>query len=125
MGDGAVVVVEDKLSLANLAKGAVIERFDVVMQEVLGNIQDINTDAEFIREINVKVKIKPSPERDMMMMITQVVPKLAPLSSLLARAFVSKDVKGRGEAHEIHAPTQQDLPQNVTDINEHIEQEAT
>ena len=38
----ASLLSEDKLSLGNLADGAVIERFDHVLKDVLANCRDIN-----------------------------------------------------------------------------------
>lgn len=104
---------EEKLSLTNILKGAIVERFDIVLQEVLDNIYDKNCDAEAVREITVKVKIKPTPDRDLIGYAAQIIPKLAPLSSVIGKAVIDKDVKGNGEAHEIMPFLQQELPQNT------------
>jgi hypothetical protein len=109
---------EERLSLTNLLQGAVVERFDIVLQEVLDNVHNLNCDADAVREITVKVKIKPSLDRDLIAYSANVVPKLAPLSSVVGKAVVDKDVKGNGVAHEIIPFIQQELPQNVTPINE-------
>lgn len=109
---------EEKLSLTNLLQGAVVERFDIVLQDVLDNVHDLNCDADAVREINVKIKIKPSLDRDLIAYAANVVPKLAPLSSVVGKAEVGKDVKGNGEAYEIIPFVQQELPQNVTPLKD-------
>ena len=55
---------EEVVSLANLASGAAVERFDDELARVLENIMDPNTVAEKEREITLKVKIKPNEARD-------------------------------------------------------------
>jgi hypothetical protein len=52
----------DRVSLASLARGAVIERFDDVLDGVVKNIADVNT-GDGPREIVLKVRIKPAPDR--------------------------------------------------------------
>lgn len=109
---------EENLSLENICDGAAIERFDIVLQDILNNILDVNTEADTVREIKLTVKIKPSPDREILSIAFQVVPKPAPLSPLFTNAFIDKDVKGNAEAHEFSTPVQQELPKNVTKIEE-------
>jgi len=52
---------EEKLSLVNIEDGAAIEMFDIALQKVLENINDINTTTD-AREINLKIKLKPMDE---------------------------------------------------------------
>ena len=94
-------ISEEKLSLANISQGAAIERFDLALGEILDNIQDPNTDPEAVREINLKVKIKPNELREMAAIVIEVVPKPAPMTPVLSAALLDKDVKGRGDAREI------------------------
>jgi hypothetical protein len=53
---------EDRASLLTLARGAAIERFDDELQRVLNNIVDPNTGGG-VREVTLKVKIKPDANR--------------------------------------------------------------
>jgi hypothetical protein len=103
-------VNDEKLSLTNICQGAAVERFDLVLGEVLANIVDKNTDAEVTREVTLKVKIKPDSDRQILDIDVQAVPKFAPLSPVSTRAVVETDVRGKAEAFEFVAPKQIDLP---------------
>jgi hypothetical protein len=52
------------INLVTLAGGAAVERFDRELSRVLNNIADVNTDAEQVREITLKIKFKPTAERE-------------------------------------------------------------
>lgn len=52
-----------KVSLQNLGGGAVAERFDLVLREVLQNILDLNTPAKQKRSITLTVTIIPNEDR--------------------------------------------------------------
>lgn len=54
---------EGVLSLANLAGGAAVEAFDIQLEKVLENILDPNTNPTAVREVTLKVKIKPDENR--------------------------------------------------------------
>ena len=113
--------MKDKMSLTNIGNGAAVERFDIVLKEVLENMQDINTDVDFAREINLKVKFKPNIERQMGVIGITVTPKLAPLSSVVTYASLVTDIEGP-EAYEVEAPKQMSLPiGNVTPIKKEKE----
>jgi len=109
---------DEELSLSTMMEGAAIERFDVALYEILENIKDLNTDAEAVREITLKVKIKPDKERNFITFGMQVMSKPAPLSAIFSKAFVEKDAIGKIECREIEGPRQMELPTNVTKINE-------
>ena len=96
--------MDDKLSLSNLREGAAIEQFDHCLQQVLDNIQDPNTDAEGVREINLKVKFKPDKERALGEVTVQASSKLAPVKALLSRVFLGMDYRGKGMAREAQIP---------------------
>ena len=100
---------EVKVSLANLCNGAVIERFDHVLAEILENVKDPNTDSDVVREINIKVKIKPDLDRDSVVFAFQITPKEAPLSSMIGIAELGRDAEGKMIAHEIERPVQMNL----------------
>ena len=55
---------EEVVSLASLAGGAAIERFDDELARVVANILDPNTDEKATRTITLKVKVKPGRDRD-------------------------------------------------------------
>ncbi len=109
----------EQMCLENLAGGALVERFDIVLHEALDNIHDVNRDAEFVREITMKVKIKPAPDRERLAIGFEVTPKLAPLSAVITTAVTGKDIEGNSEAYEMKSYRQQPLPMNnVTPIDE-------
>ena len=55
---------EEVLSLANLKGGEVIAKFDkILMNDILPNIQDPNTQPDGAREITIKVQFKPDKDR--------------------------------------------------------------
>jgi hypothetical protein len=58
------VSAEDVVSLASLAGGAAIERFDDELARVVANVLDPNTDEKATRTITLKVKVKPGRDRD-------------------------------------------------------------
>lgn len=70
---------EQLVSLDSLANGAAVERFDYELQRVLENISDINTRADAMREVTLKVKIKPNDDRSFAMVEIIASSKLAPV----------------------------------------------
>lgn len=71
MSDGGLV----ELSLATVAGGAAVELFDRELRLVLDNIQDPNTDAESVREVNLKLQIKPTKDRESAAVLLKVTGK--------------------------------------------------
>lgn len=71
--------MSQSVSLATLANGAAIERFDHELQRVLENIADFNTDAKAVREVNLKVKIKPTDDRSFSVVDIIASSKIAPI----------------------------------------------
>jgi hypothetical protein len=79
---------EDRYSrtdLINLAGGAITEKFDRALKELMTNIDDINTDAKAERSITIKVKFKPDPSR-------KTIAYKATVESKLAAALADEDV---------------------------------
>lgn len=92
-----------KATLATLAKGAAIERFDDELQRVLNNIIDPNT-AEGKRCITLKVEIKPDPDRVTAAVHVSCSSKLMPSKPCSTLFYVGKE-RGQGVAFE-HNPEQ-------------------
>lgn len=90
-----------EVSLATLGDGAAIERFDLALQEVLDNIQDINTDPKKAREVVMKVKISPDQDRAVGKVSVEVVTKIAPVIPFGTHVFMGKNASGRGIACEV------------------------
>ncbi len=83
----------ENVSLQNLARGAVVERFDDALRSVLDNIMDPNT-THAAREITLKVKIKPDQNRDFGGVDVTCTTKLAPASPLGTKIFIGRDKTG-------------------------------
>jgi len=94
---------EEKASLLTLARGAAIERFDDEMQRVLDNIVDPNT-REGVREVNLKVKIKPDSNRVTGAVEILCTSKTQPAHPCSTMFYIGKQ-GGRGVAYE-HDPEQ-------------------
>lgn len=93
------------VSLENLGSGAAVELFDDAMQKVLANINDPNTKAQAVREITLKVKIKPvGDQRDVATVEMQAIPKLAPVQPASTSISIGKTIAGKVEAREWVSP---------------------
>lgn len=93
------------VSLENLGSGAAVELFDDARQKVLANINDPNTKAQVVREITLKVKIKPiSDQRDVATVEMQAIPKLAPVNPCQTSIAIGKTINGDVEAREWSNP---------------------
>jgi hypothetical protein len=78
------------ITLATIRGGAVEERFQVVLDEVLRNIEDPNTDAKTVREISIKILIKPDETRMMGAVAIKVGSKVAGIRSLGTAFFFGR-----------------------------------
>lgn len=96
------------VSLETLGQGAALERFNLALQDVLDNIQDLNTDPKKARTVTLKATIKPSDDREVGSIMVDVVSKLAPIAPFDVRVFLGRDKDGKGYASEYH-PAQQEL----------------
>jgi len=93
--------------LINLKDGAAVELFDFELQKVLDNIMDPNTKAEAVREVTLKIKIKPDKDRSFGPVEIQPSSKLAPQAPVMTQIFFGQDRDG-AVAHEYN-PKQGDL----------------
>lgn len=93
----------DKLSLATLQNGAAIERFDLLLEQVVANIQDINMPAKKERSITLKLTIKPNDERKMGRISVDINAKMASLSPFGQDIFMGFDEAGNAVAVEANA----------------------
>lgn len=94
---------QDKVSLANLGRGAAIERFDDEFLRVIENILDPNT-ADGPRAINLKVTVNPNEERTSAGLSISVTSSVRGAKSVPAMIFIGKD-RGQAVAFE-HNPEQ-------------------
>lgn len=93
-----------KVTIATLSNGAAIERANLELANVLENIMDPNTSLKFTREINLKIKIKPTDDRTAGGVTIQATSKLAPVAEHQTQLYIGKDVNGEPEASELIQP---------------------
>jgi hypothetical protein len=94
---------EGKVSLANFARGACIERFDDEFKRVLDNILDPNT-ADGPRSVTLKVTISPNEERTSAGVSIHVDSSVRGPKAVPTMIFIGKD-RGVSIAFE-HNPEQ-------------------
>lgn len=75
------MAITNKVSLATMGGGAVIERFNYELAKVMKNIGDINTKATEPRTVTLTVTIKPNESRDFTNVNVNVKSKLASIKS--------------------------------------------
>lgn len=97
----------EQITLNTIASGALAELFDAELAKVLGNIQDINTDAKAKREINIKLVFAPTEDREMTDVKVSCSSKVAGLLTVRTRAFIGRQ-DGRLVAVE-HNPKQMEM----------------
>ena len=84
---------EERVSLQNLARGAVVERFDDELTKVLDNIMDPNT-TMVARKITVTVSIKPGKDRSVGSVDVSCKSTPAPALGLSSTIFIGRDKSG-------------------------------
>lgn len=82
-----------KVNLETFAGGALQEKFDIAMEQVLANMLDPNTPWKNKREITVKVTFEQNEDRNDTTVDVSVVPKLAASKSIGTRMVIGKDIK--------------------------------
>ena len=100
--------------LDNIAGGAVAELFDEELRKILRNIGDVNTEAEAVREINIKIKIKPDEGRRLGAVAASVTSKVAPVKRVTTAFYLGRH-KNEFVAVESN-PQQRGLFENKPDI---------
>lgn len=83
MFDGPVEV-----NLGNICDGCVPERFELELARVMKNVNDLNTDPEAARELVIKFKFKPSPDRKSAVVTMGMKCKLAALEPKAGSIFL-------------------------------------
>lgn len=92
---------EQTLQFNNLAGGAVQERFNEGLQEVLDNVIDPNTDPKKARKITLTVTIKPNEERDMGAIGFDVKTSLVQSKAIVSSIIIDRNNQGQAVAAEV------------------------
>lgn len=66
-----------KVSLSSFANGGLEELFQIALQRVLGDVQDVNTKPDAKRAIDIKIVFEPNEERRAVVASCAVSEKLA------------------------------------------------
>jgi len=98
---------EEKLSLENIRGGAATEVFNRELQAVMDDIVDPNKVTDAVREVTLKLKIKPDEKGSIGAVQVSVGSKLAPRNPVNT-AVVIGGRHGKGEAREL-VTSQHDL----------------
>lgn len=88
------------VKLNTLAGGAVEERFNMALEEVLNNILDPNTDPGKARRIQLNVTLKPHEDRSFSVVEFGVKTTLQPPKPVKTGLIIDTDGKGRAVAAE-------------------------
>lgn len=91
----------DKLTIANIARGAVVEQFDSELEKVLENIMDPNTDPKKVRKIQINLQIKPNEKRNMAEVKCQTKSSLIPANIVETAITIGKSTDGTIAAAEL------------------------
>jgi len=94
----------ERVRVETISNGAAVERLNLELDSVLRNIADENTSSKTVREINLKIKIKPSEDRSFGEVSIQATSKLAPVTEQITQLYFGKDEHGDPEACEIVQP---------------------
>ncbi|WP_147613046.1 hypothetical protein [Treponema pectinovorum] len=78
-----------QVELATLQKGVVIDMFNEEFNKVLQNIADDNVKPDAVREICIKIQIKPDKTRQTAATKVDVTSKLAPVKSSDGMMFIN------------------------------------
>ena len=86
--------MEKMINLENLADGALAEKVNIALKEVLGNIADPNTDWKTKRKLTVDITFQAQEDRELALLDIQTKTKLAPPKSVGTRIVIGTDGKG-------------------------------
>ncbi|WP_130806502.1 replication terminator protein [Senegalia massiliensis] len=86
--------MKNDINLEKFAGGALAEKFNVGLKEVLENIADPNTDARKKRKMTVELEFKSDEERELSMVDIVVKTKLAPNMPVATKIIIDKDGQG-------------------------------
>jgi hypothetical protein len=98
----------EKITLVNIASGVAEELFEKELAAVLENIGDIDTAADAVREITLKIQFKPNMDRDMGMVAVKAASKLAPTKPAGGAVYFGKH--GSELTAYRNDPNQEELP---------------
>lgn len=88
------------INLSSLQNGVVLDMFNEEFGKVMRNIADNNVKPDAVREITIKVSIKPDKTRQSATTRVDVSSKLAPVKSTDGMMFIGFDENNEPAAYE-------------------------
>lgn len=86
--------MENMINLETFADGALAEKVNIALKEVLGNITDPNTDWKLKRKLTIDMTFASGEDRELTEVSIVAKPKLAPTKPLAAKIVIGTDGKG-------------------------------
>lgn len=86
--------MEKIINLETLAEGALAEKVNIGLKEVLNNISDPNTDYKFKRKLTVDITFVAQEDRELALLDIQTKTRLAPPKSVGTKIIIGTDGKG-------------------------------
>ncbi|HIW72658.1 MAG TPA: replication terminator protein [Candidatus Levilactobacillus faecigallinarum] len=93
------------VDLTELANGAIQEKLDHTMKDVMTNILNPNTDAKKKRKVTITLTMAPSENRDTLTLDAQVKATLVPENAATTTVLVGRNDGGYIEANELKSGT--------------------
>lgn len=91
---------EELVSLTNLGNGAAVEKFDLELERVLHDLDDINKDPNAERTITLVVKFKPTGTQGIVETIIHCDPKMGKRKAFTTHLMIGHNGR-RMEAREM------------------------
>ena len=92
--------MENMINLETFADGALAEKVNMALKEVLANITDPNTDYKAKRKLTIDMTLESDEARELTEISIVAKPKLAPSKALSAKIVIGTDGKGNVLASE-------------------------
>lgn len=86
--------MDNMINLEKFAGGALAEKFNIGLKEVLENIADPNTEAKKKRKMTVELTFAPDEERELSIVDIVVKTKLEPTKAVATKIIIDKDGQG-------------------------------
>lgn len=105
MPRATAVINENPLTLHNLGRGDIVERFNEELEKVLHNIKDPSTPSGK-RSIVISISFLPNEDREEADIDVNVTSKLLPKTKYSSAIVIARGITGSIEAHEAitHTP---------------------
>lgn len=86
--------MEKMINLESFANGALAERMNQGLKEVLENIADLNTDSKPKRKLTLDMTFSTDEERELTEVTIAVKTKLTPRCSVATKILIDRDLDG-------------------------------